>query len=192
MAVKSFEEYFAGYSSNFGEEGTRGILADAQKVLKKCKCPEAVEEFQQLSDKEQFRLIPDLDVRHSIQSMEAVCTLAQQYATYRATQAPYTFDEYFADYQNYDKGGKADQRIVAEAKKVFTTLKTPDKIEKFYASPVEERKKMVTGLSEDHSGASFHAVCRGAYVYAEYAQKYIKGDKQSLLGMMAANVSGRN
>lgn len=85
-----------------------------------------------------------------------------------------SFSEYFAGYKNYDNGGELDQMIIADAKKVFETLKTPEAIQTFSKANYETQQKMVSGLDDGHSGFSFGCVCQCAYDYSTYAQKYIK------------------
>lgn len=89
-----------------------------------------------------------------------------------------TFDEYFAEYKNYDNGGKLDKMIITDAKKVFETLKTPEAIQTFYDASYEEQQKMVSGLADGHSGASFYCVCQNAYKYADYIKLAAK-EKES-------------
>lgn len=85
-----------------------------------------------------------------------------------------SFDEYFEGYKNYDDGGKLDQGIVADAKKVFETLKTPKAIDQYYKADYEKQQQMVKGLDDEHSGFSFFCVCSVAYKYASYTQKCIE------------------
>ena len=85
-----------------------------------------------------------------------------------------SFSEYFAGYKNYDNGGELDQMIIADAKKVFETLKTPEAIQSFHKADYKTQQKMVSGLDDGHSGFSFGCVCQCAYNYSAYAQKYIK------------------
>lgn len=85
-----------------------------------------------------------------------------------------SFSEYFAGYKNYDNGGKLDQLIIADAKKVFETLKTPEEIQSFYKADYKTQEKMVAGLDDGHSSFSFRCVCQCAYNYAEYAQNSVK------------------
>ena len=73
-----------------------------------------------------------------------------------------SFSEYFAGYKNYDNGGKLDQTIIADAKKVFETLKTPEAIQSFHKADYETQQKMVGGLDDGHSGFSFGCVCQCA------------------------------
>ena len=82
-----------------------------------------------------------------------------------------SFDKYFEGYKNYDNGGKLDQRIIADAKRVYETLKTPKAIEKFFQADYETQYKTVEGLDPGHSGFSFGCVCRCAYKYAQAAEK---------------------
>ncbi|MBR1601525.1 MAG: hypothetical protein IJ677_08110, partial [Alphaproteobacteria bacterium] len=82
-----------------------------------------------------------------------------------------SFDEYFEGYKNYDDGGKLDQVIIADAKKVFETLKTPEAIEQFHKADYETQQKMVKGLDDGHSGFSFSCVCSVAHQYASYKAK---------------------
>lgn len=87
-----------------------------------------------------------------------------------------SFDEYFEGYKNYDDGGKLDQVIITDAKKVYETLKTPEAINEFYKASFEKQQEMVKGLDDGHSGFSFSCVCNNAYRYATYAQEYVKED----------------
>ena len=95
-----------------------------------------------------------------------------------------SFDEYFAGYKNYDNGGKLDQVIIADAKKVFETLRTPEAIEGFYKADYKKQQEMVPGLDDGHSGFSFGCVCQSAFRYATYAQKYVKSDPKEKLSSM--------
>ena len=83
-----------------------------------------------------------------------------------------TFDEYFAGYKKYDNGGELDQRIIADAKRVFETLKTPEAIQSFYKSDYETQQKMVSGLDDERS--RFSCVCQNAYRYADYIKLVAK------------------
>ncbi len=86
-----------------------------------------------------------------------------------------TFDEYFAGYKNRDNGGKSDQGIIADAKKVFETLKTPEAILIFYtADDYKTQQEMVSGLDDEHSWYSFKCVCQCAYRYAKYIEVVAK------------------
>ena len=81
------------------------------------------------------------------------------------------FEKYYEGYENYDNGGKLDQRIIADAKRVYETLKTPKAIEKFFRADYETQYKTVEGLDPGHSGFSFGCVCRCAYEYAQAVEK---------------------
>lgn len=175
MAIKSFDEYFAGYKNyDNGGELDQTIVADAKKVFEALKVPAKIDIFHAANYEKQQKMVKGLDEGHSGFSFACVCSLAHKYADYKATEEPYTFDEYFADYKNYDDGGELDQMIVADAKKVFETLKTPERINEFYKFSYEKQQETVKGLNEGHSGFSFGCVCRSAYEYAEYAKKYVK------------------
>ena len=179
MAIKSFDEYFKEYKNyDNGGELDQMIIADAKKVFETLKTPEAIEQFQKADYETQQKMVKGLDDGHSGASFAYVCAVAHQYASYKAVEAPYTFDEYFVGYKNYDNGGELDQMIIADAKKVFETLKTPEAIEQFQKADYETQQKMVKGLDDGHSGASFAYVCHNAYIYATYAQKYVKEDTQ--------------
>ena len=173
--IKSFSEYFAGYKNydNGGKLDQR-IIADAKKVFETLKTPEAIQSFHKADYKTQQKMVGGLDDGHSGFSFGCVCQCAYNYAEYKAKEQPYTFDEYFAGYKNYDNGGKLDQRIIADAKKVFETLKTPEAIQNFHKADYKTQQKMVGGLDDGHSGFSFGCVCQCAYNYSAYAQKYIK------------------
>lgn len=82
-----------------------------------------------------------------------------------------SFDKYFENYKNYDEGGELDKRIIADAKRVYETLKTTKAIEKFTRASYETQHEMVEGLAEGHSGFSFACVCQCAYRYAQEAEK---------------------
>ncbi|MBQ9035625.1 MAG: hypothetical protein IJ099_06700 [Alphaproteobacteria bacterium] len=175
MSIKSFDEYFEGYK-NYDDGGKldQVIIADAKKVFETLKTPEAIEQFHKADYETQQKMVKGLDEGHSGFSFASVCSVAYKYASYKATETPYTFDEYFAGYKNYDDGGKLDQVIIADAKKVYETLKTPEAINKFYKASFEKQQEMVKGLDDGHSGFSFSCVCNNAYKYATYAQKYVK------------------
>ncbi len=79
-----------------------------------------------------------------------------------------TFDEYFTGYKNYDDGGKLDQGIIVDAKKVFEALKTPEAIQAFIKADYKEQVQMVSGLDDGHSAFSFGCVCHCALKYANY------------------------
>ena len=98
-----------------------------------------------------------------------------------------SFDEYFKGYTNYDNGGKLDQISIADAKKVFEKLKTPEAIDQFHKADYKTQQKMVAGLDDGHSGSSFFSVYHNAYRYAIYAQKYVKEDTQSQINEEAIN-----
>lgn len=176
MTIKSFEEYFEGYK-NYDDGGKldQTILADAKKVFEKLKTPELIELFQNTDYQTQQDVVKGLDEGHSGASFASVCSAAHKYAEYKANEEPFTFDEFYAGYKNYDDGGKLDQTILADAKKVFETLKTPKAINKFLKSSYKKQQKMVSEVDlEQHSGFSFSCVCNVAYKYAMYASKYIK------------------
>lgn len=82
-----------------------------------------------------------------------------------------SFEEYFKEYKCYDDGGKLDKGIIADAKKVFEKLKTPEAILEFQEADPQEQEKMVKGLDDGHSGFSFACVCQNAYKYALYAKE---------------------
>ena len=85
-----------------------------------------------------------------------------------------TFDEYYADYKNYDNGGELDQGIIADAKKVFEKLKTKEAIKAFAKATSAKQNEMVNGLDDGHSGFSLRCVCLCAQEYAEYMEKVAK------------------
>lgn len=175
MAIKSFDEYFEGYKNyDDGGELDQTIVADAKKVFEALKVPAKIDIFHAANYEKQQKMVKGLDEGHSGFSFACVCNLAHKYAEYKAAEEPNTFDEYFADYKNYDDGGKLDQMIIADAKKVFETLKTPERINEFYKAGYEKQQEMVKGLNDGHSGFSFSCVCHCAYEYAEYAKKYVK------------------
>ena len=80
-----------------------------------------------------------------------------------------TFDDFFKDYGDYTKhdseANELNKIIIADAKKVYEQLKTPEAISNFYK---QKDSKKVPGLDKDHSGASFYAVCKAAREYAVY------------------------
>ncbi|MBP5161139.1 MAG: hypothetical protein ILP11_03750 [Alphaproteobacteria bacterium] len=170
MQIKSFSDYFKGYK-NYDDGGKldQRIVADAQKVFETLKSPKAIDSFIHASVKTQNTMVPGLDEGHSGASFAAVCSLARRYSTYKAIHEPFTFLEYFKGYENYDDGGKLDQRIVADAQRVFEKCKSLGNIDSFIHASVTTQYKMVPGLDEGHSGASFAAVCSLARQYAEYA-----------------------
>ncbi len=173
--IKSFSEYFAGYKNyDNGGELDQMIIADAKKVFETLKTPEAIQSFHKADYKTQQKMVSGLDDGHSGFSFGCVCQCAYNYAEYKTKEQPYTFDEYFAGYKNYDNGGELDQMIIADAKKVFETLKTPEAIQSFHKADYKTQQKMVSGLDDGHSGFSFGCVCQCAYNYSAYAQKYIK------------------
>ena len=87
-----------------------------------------------------------------------------------------TFEKYFEGFQCYDEGGKADQGIISDAKKLYEALKNPEDIKKFKDADYKEQEKIITDLDR-HSGLSFSLVCKCAYDYAVYAQKFELKDK---------------
>ena len=188
MDIKSFDEYFKGYTNyDNGGKLDQIIIADAKKVFEKLKTPEAIDQFHKADYKTQQKMVEGLDDGHSGSSFSSVCHNAYKYALYKATEKPYTFDEFFEGYKNYDNGGKLDQIIIADAKKVFETLKTPEAIDQFHKADYTTQQKMVAGLDDGHSSYSFFSVCHNAYRYAIYAQKYVKEDTQSQINEEAIN-----
>jgi hypothetical protein len=93
-----------------------------------------------------------------------------------------SFDEYFKGYKNYDNGGVLDQKIVADAKKVYQKLRTPDAIQEFYRLSSSEQYEKVPGLDRGHSGASFGYVCWLALKYAKYVNE--KEQKSNFVGWL--------
>ena len=89
-----------------------------------------------------------------------------------AISAIKSFDEYFAGYGN---GSESAQQVLADAKKVFEALKTPEAIEAFQKVDDTIQKKMVEGLNPEHTGHSFSAVCQYARMYAQYARENSDG-----------------
>lgn len=83
-----------------------------------------------------------------------------------------SFDEYFADYKAYDNGGNLDKEILANAKKVYETLKTPGLIMTFATADQNIKEEMIVDFPyDDNSYGSFCCVCEAAQQYAEYVSK---------------------
>ena len=51
------------------------------------------------------------------------------------------FDEYFKGYKSYDNGGKVDQTIIRDAKKIYTSFKTVENIKVLHNEYVEYIQK---------------------------------------------------
>ena len=60
-----------------------------------------------------------------------------------------SFDEYFEGYGFFDKGGKLDQQILIEAKKVYEKYKTPKAISKFYANELNPISDKIVAISTE-------------------------------------------
>ena len=190
--IKSFDEYFAGYKEyDNGGKMDKMIIADAKKVFETLKTPKAIKAFHEANYDKQQKMVSGLDDGHSGFSFARVCQCAYDYAEYKTKEQPYAFDEYFAGYKKYDNGGKIDKMIIADAKKVFETLKTPKAIKAFYKADYDKQQKMVGDLGVGLSGVGFARVCQCAYDYSVYARKYIKdglntNEEQSTTNRLAA------
>lgn len=124
-----------------------------------------------------YALVSDPD--HKVEVFKKATKDLQQPKTNKTK----TFDEFFKNYKNYDDGGELDKAIIADAKKVYETLKTPAAIDKFYElRDYKKQNEMVPGLDDGHSGASFYAVCSAAKQYA----LYINNQGQMMINMKQA------
>ena len=97
-----------------------------------------------------------------------------------------SFEEYFKGFECYDEGGELDQGILEDAKKVFEKLKTPKAIKEFHDADYKKQEELV-GPLRDHSALSFSLVCKNAYDYAQYMEKFTLRDKHPDIVKAMAN-----
>jgi hypothetical protein len=78
---------------------------------------------------------------------------------------------------------------VADAKKVYQKLRTPNAIQEFWSLDTREQDEKVPGLDKGHSGGSFYCVCVLALSYAEYVNE--KGQKLAMEYAKYVNKKGK-
>ena len=175
--------YHVGKSVTHDFEGTYAdcknpeVVKYGKMITETLKTPEDIETFMRSDWEKRKQMVPGLpDKRLGIEVSYDACAKAYNYAASRAKYLPYNFDDFFEGYKNYDNGGEIDRGIVQDSKKVFRTLRTPEKIEAFMNADHTKQQEMVGGLSEDH----LDAVCSNAYRFAKYYQKYVEnGGKEA-------------
>ncbi len=85
------------------------------------------------------------------------------------------FDEYFKGYKSYDNGGKVDQTIIRDAKKIYTSFKTVENIKVLHNEYVEYIQKKPE-IIDEKIAMRYRSVCC-ASGYAEYVSRNSKTTK---------------
>lgn len=172
--LKSFDEYFSDKKIDNDDELDQWYRTEAKKVFNALKHPNPIKNLGKLNIEAAHKVVKDLDNDHSGLTMRNVIRLANEYADYRAKNQPETFDMYFDGYKYFDNGGKTDKQIIADAKKLYETLKTPEKIRNFQDYGSEAYADMEKNMRKQHLNITMDAVCQCAEEYADYAIKYCK------------------